>query len=104
MSKTYSGFTLGDTTASYVQATSLSPLSLWLVPPALPDQVERDPLSQTQSVLLIQVRVRGVEGASRFFQGRSTSFSPSALNLKLEEALDITFRNSIALICNILRS
>ena len=98
VNKTYSGFTLGDTTALHVQDTPIPPLSLWLVPPALPDQVERDPLSQTQSVLLIQVRVRGVEGASRFFQGRSTSFSTSALNLKLEEALDVTFRNSTALI------
>ena len=104
MNETYSRFILGDITAMYVQDTPLSPLSLWAAPNALLEQVERVPSSQTQSTPLIQVRVRGEEGANCFLQGRSTSFSPSALNLKLEEALDITFRNSIALICNILRS
>ena len=77
-------FALGDTTAIYVQDTPESPLSLWLVPTALLGQVERLPSSQTQSAPLIQLRVRGEEGAGRFLQGRSTSFSPSTLKLRLE--------------------
>jgi len=83
MNERYYRFTLGDTTALHVQATPLPPLSLWVVHNNVQlEQVERDPSSQTHSAPLIQVRVRGEEGASRFLQGRSTSFSTSASNCK----------------------